>query len=111
VFIVVLTYKQLVIAADSIYDDDHPELLAGTVHQQLSREEAARALIVVPLRDETTKRLLSAFRDILADQERRIICVEEDIVPGEDDWDESDDGHTLDCWWGVFKRSTDPRTD
>jgi hypothetical protein len=95
----------LVIVADGIYDDDHPDLLADAVHQQLSREEEARALIMVPLRDETTKRLLSIFRNKLAEEARQIICVQEDTVPGEDDWDGDDDSHTLDCWWGVFKRS------
>ncbi|RKU48282.1 hypothetical protein DL546_007214 [Coniochaeta pulveracea] len=97
-------YK-LVIVADPIYDDDHPELLSGAIHQQLSREDGARALVMVPLRDETTKRLLSVFRDRLTEDDRQIICVEEDTVPGEDDWDEDDDSHALDCWWGVLRRS------
>lgn len=60
---------------------------------------------MVPLRDETTKRLLSVFRDRLTEDDRQIICVEEDTVPGEDDWDEDDDSHALDCWWGVLRRS------
>lgn len=95
----------MVIVADPLYDDNHPELLADAVHHQMALEEDARALIMVPQRDETTKRLLSVFRNELSKTDRGIVCVEESIVPGQDDWDEDDDSQRVDCWWGVFKRS------
>lgn len=92
-----------------MYDDNHPELLAGAVHEQLAFGDEARALIMVPLRDETTKRLLSAFRNELARGDMEIVCVDEGIEPGQDDWDEDDDSQRVDCWWGVFKRLNSSR--
>jgi hypothetical protein len=98
------TSTQLVIVADPLYDDDHPVLLAGALQEQMSLSLAARALVMVPLRDETTKILLSAFQKELLQKSQPLVLIEHDIVPGQDDWGEGANGQHVECWWGIFKR-------
>lgn len=93
--------------ADPLYDDDHPALLAGAIDEQLSLVSDARVLIMVPQRDETTKGLLAALRIQMAQQKTPLVCVEENIVAGEDDWGEDDDedeSTRVGFWWGIFRR-------
>ncbi|KAF6836902.1 hypothetical protein CMUS01_05265 [Colletotrichum musicola] len=95
---------KLVLAADPMYDDDHPSLLAGAFSEQLALEEDARAVVMVPLRDETTKKLLESFRNAMGKQEPPLTCIEEGILKGQDDWDEAEEGNQVSCWWGIFAR-------
>lgn len=87
-----------------MYDDDHPSLLAGAFSEQLALEDDARAVVMVPLRDETTKRLLKSFRDAMGRQDPPLTCIEEGILDGQDDWDEAEEGNQVNCWWGIFAR-------
>ncbi|KAK5663513.1 hypothetical protein OQA88_3943 [Cercophora sp. LCS_1] len=82
-------YK-LIIVADPLYDDNHPALLAGAIDEHLSLDSGARVLIMVPQRDEITKELLAILRDTLASGPTPLVCSDESIVPGQDDW--GDDG-------------------
>ncbi|KAL1842545.1 hypothetical protein VTJ49DRAFT_5021 [Mycothermus thermophilus] len=111
---------QLVLAADPLYDDNHPSLLARTIDEHLSFSPSARVLVMVPQRDATTKRLLGELRELLAAGLRALPplrCLAEDIVHGQDDWVEEDGGpgddgndeeedehHRVGFWWGVFGR-------
>ncbi|WQF87193.1 Putative lysine methyltransferase, S-adenosyl-L-methionine-dependent methyltransferase superfamily [Colletotrichum destructivum] len=95
---------KVVLAADPLYDDCHPGLLAGAFSQQLSTEDDARAVVMVPLRDETTKRLLRLFRDTMGSQEMSLVCIEEGTLDGQDDWGEAEEGTQVTCWWGIFAR-------
>lgn len=98
---------ELVLVADPLYDDDHPALLTGAIDAQLGLGPDARALAMVPQRDDITKGLLSSFRQEMACLGAALRCVDEGIVPGEDDWgDHGDDDETrrVGFWWGVFKR-------
>jgi hypothetical protein len=100
---------QVVLVADPLYDDDHPDLLADAIHNQLCLDDEARAVVMVPLRDETTKRLLASFREQMSSQPTPFRSIEEGTTSGQDDWDEDDredDSETtgLQCWWGVFQR-------
>ncbi|KAK3336943.1 putative methyltransferase-domain-containing protein [Cercophora scortea] len=101
---------QLVIVADPLYDDCHPSLLANTINTQLSLDADARVLAMVPLRDETTKGLLSSLRTELTGQSNALVCIEESTVPGQDDFgggdgeDDDDESRRVGFWWGVFKR-------
>lgn len=79
-------------------------LLAGAIHSQLTLDDDARALVMVAQRDETTDRLLSSFKDEMSRQQHPLVCIEESIVPGQDDWDDDDESAHIDCWWGVFRR-------
>lgn len=91
--------------ADPLYDDCHPGLLAGAIHEQLAVDQDARALIMVPQRDQATIGLLAEFKRHMSSQQSPLICIEEGNVPGQDDWDEDDDTPQVQCWWGMFKRA------
>ena len=82
--------------ADPLYDDNHPALLASAIQLHLAKGTDSRAVVMVPLRDKTTVRLLSAFRDAMAP----LVCREEDELAGQDDWGDDD----VRCWMGVFSR-------
>ncbi|ROV93427.1 hypothetical protein VMCG_08382 [Cytospora schulzeri] len=99
------SYK-VIIVADPLYDDVHPGLLAGAVDEQLSLDTEARAMIMVPQRDAVTVRLLSAFKTAMASKPIPLVCLEEKVVAGQDDWgaDEDDEAGKLRCWHGVFGR-------
>ncbi|EFQ25542.1 hypothetical protein CGRA01v4_02443 [Colletotrichum graminicola] len=95
---------KVVLAADSLYDDCHPGLLAGAFSEQLSTEDDARAIVMVPLRDETTKLLLESFRDAMGRQELPLVCFEEGTLDGQDDWGGAEEVINVTCWWGIFAR-------
>lgn len=57
---------------------------------------------MVPLRDDITKGLRDSFRAGMASQKRPLVCVEEGILTGQDDWEDTEDETTIECWWGIF---------
>ncbi len=59
---------------------------------------------MVPLRDATTRRLLVAFKEAMAQRRPALICVEEDAIMGQDDWGEDGEVNQVECWWGIFQR-------
>lgn len=66
---------------------------------------------MVPKRDDTTRRLLAAFRQAMRNLDTPLICEEEDELPGQDDWVENETGGRINCWLGVFSRGgTTPRS-
>jgi len=87
-----------------LYDEEHPALLAGALHEQLSLSPSARAVVMAPLRDEATREFVSKFQEELCHQRQPLQCIEEGIVTGQDDWGEDEDGQTVDCWWAVINR-------
>ncbi|KAH6657876.1 S-adenosylmethionine-dependent methyltransferase-like protein [Truncatella angustata] len=93
---------KIILIADPIYDDNHPALLASAVHDHLAQTEDARVVAMVPMRDDTTRRLLAKFRDFLADGKRPLACLEEHRLMGQDDWGEDEEPPQIECWWGVF---------
>lgn len=95
---------QIILAADSLYDDDHPELLAGAIDDYLSIDPHARALVMVPQRDDITIGLISAFRDLMAAKCPSLICLEESLEFGQDDWGNGDEEEQVNCWLGIFGR-------
>ena len=65
----------------------------------------ARAVVMVPQRDHTTKRLLDTFKqEMLGMGAGPLICEEEDELAGQDDWVGDEDGGRVQCWLGVFSR-------
>ncbi|KAK3354246.1 putative methyltransferase-domain-containing protein [Neurospora tetraspora] len=98
-------YK-LVIVADPLYDDNHPELLSSAIDAQLSLESDARLLVMVPQRDETTKALTKSLRSKLEQASSPLTLVEDAIASGEDDWGEGETDETdrVGFWWGIYRR-------
>ncbi|POR32741.1 Protein-lysine N-methyltransferase EFM2 [Tolypocladium paradoxum] len=99
---------KLVLAADPLYDDDHPALLSSAISQHLALGPDSRAVVMVPQRDATTARLLEAFKQAMLDLEVPLFCDEEDELAGQDDWIEDDEAGAVRCWLGVFSRGGTP---
>ncbi|KAI1209748.1 S-adenosylmethionine-dependent methyltransferase-like protein [Annulohypoxylon truncatum] len=93
---------KIVLAADPLYDDDHPELLSSAIHDHLMIDNDARAVVMVPQRDLVTKRLIAKFLSIMASSDLKVL--EEHTLAGQDDWDEDGEDSGIECWWAVFGR-------
>jgi len=89
--------------ADPLYDDNHPELLHSAILTQLALGTEARAIVMVPKRDQTTIGLLDSFKALMTQGEPPLECLEQGELEGEDDWDANDD-EEVKCWWGIFAR-------
>lgn len=60
---------------------------------------------MVPLRDETTRRLLGDFRRSMLALVTPMDCDEEAQLAGQDDWAQGgEDGEGVKCWLGIFSR-------
>lgn len=85
-----------------MYDDNHPELLADAITKHLALGVDARAVVMVPMRDATTRGLKDLFVELMAGGGVPIDCVEQGELGGQDDWEADED--EVKCWWGVFGR-------
>lgn len=92
------------LAADPMYDDNHPSLLASAIGQHLAMGTESRAVVMVPLRDGTTVRLRDAFKRAMLELEGPLYVVEEDELVGQDDWAGDEEEGCVRCWLGVFSR-------
>ncbi|PHH67011.1 hypothetical protein CDD81_4406 [Ophiocordyceps australis] len=99
---------KIVLAADALYDDNHPALLASAIGQHLAIDAEARAIVMVPERDAATTRLREALKQAMLDLDSPIFCQEQDELVGEDDWGEDDEAGRVRCWLGVFSRGGTP---
>ncbi|XP_044719989.1 lysine methyltransferase domain-containing protein [Hirsutella rhossiliensis] len=99
---------KIILAADPLYDDNHPGLLASAIGQHLALGPDARAVVMVPRRDATTRRLLEAFKQAMLDLEAPLFCDQEDELAGQDDWVDDDEAGVVQCWLGVFSRGGTP---
>jgi len=98
-----LTKSQIVLAADPLYDDNHPELLASTIDKYLRTDRDARVLVMVPMRDRCTKGLWEEFHRKMT--QRSLFPGKSGIVTSGDDWfvDNEDDEEII-CGWALFQR-------
>ena len=92
----------LVIAADPLYEPEHPVWLAQAIDGRLGRGEGARAVVGFPLRDETTKGFGEVLRVEL--RGRGFEIVREGDEEGFDDWEVNGERARVHCWWGVWAR-------
>ncbi|KAI1811772.1 putative methyltransferase-domain-containing protein [Poronia punctata] len=96
----------IILAADSLYDDNHPGLLASAIHQQLADSNESRAIVMSPLRDEVTKRLIKKFKAEMRAGPLPMVIIEQRTITGRDDWGDEDEPQTVECWWAIFARSS-----
>ncbi|KAI0421718.1 putative methyltransferase-domain-containing protein [Xylaria grammica] len=95
----------IILAADSLYDDNHPDLLSSAIREQLSDNPDSRVVVMVPLRDKTTSRLAAQFRSNMNDSPLPLAVLEEHTLTVQDDWgDDDDDSQAVECWWAIFGR-------
>ncbi|OTB05052.1 hypothetical protein M426DRAFT_320112 [Hypoxylon sp. CI-4A] len=93
---------KIVLAADPLYDDDHPVLLTSAINAHLMKDEDARAVVMVPQRDNTTKKLLASFMSNM--EASGLTVLEQHTLVGQDDWDDDEENSEIECWWAVFGR-------
>lgn len=86
----------LVVAADPIYEPEHPGLVARMVGTWLERGGGARAVVEMPLRAGFEGER-AAFRACMAAE--GLVVVGEGEETGRDDWG---DGGEVRCWWAVW---------
>ncbi|KAJ6784586.1 hypothetical protein PWT90_05510 [Aphanocladium album] len=106
----------IVLAADSLYNDNHPVLLASAISRNLALGSKSRVLVMSPKRDDITLRLIEEFKQTMLDLEPPLFCEEEDEFSGNDDWagDDNDDDDkeenngNVRCWLGIFSRGGSP---
>ncbi|KAI1119225.1 S-adenosylmethionine-dependent methyltransferase-like protein [Nemania sp. NC0429] len=99
----------IILAADGIYDDDHPALLSSAIHEQLHEGPDARAVVMVPIRDQITRRLITQFQLHMnkgsSASASPLVVLEEHVLAGQDDWgDDDDQPQAVECWWAIFGR-------
>ncbi|KAI1334382.1 putative methyltransferase-domain-containing protein [Xylariaceae sp. FL0016] len=92
----------IILVADPLYDDDHPQLLSSAIRDHLMITPDARVVVMVPQRDLTTKRLTSHFRSEMAKGPLPLVVLEEHSLFVHDDWDESEEAAEVMCWWAAF---------
>lgn len=92
----------LILAADPLYSSDHPRLLVTAVEYHLSKEQNARVVVEMPLRDAYAAER-DDFRSRMNAMGLNVIDEGEEV--GYDDWS-SDDDEPLEvrCWWSVWGR-------
>jgi len=92
----------VILAADSLYSEGHPQLLVQTIDTWLAKDANARVVIELPLRDEYAAKLHQGFRETMSTAGLHIL--EQGEGTGYDDWG-SGDGDSLQqvqCWWSVW---------
>lgn len=97
--------SKLILVADPLYDDHHPHLLASAIDEQLSLNCHARAVIMVPLRDVTTRKLLEVFRREMEARSCPMVGSDSSTVSGRDDWESNGNSSNIECWYGIFGRT------
>ncbi|KAK0117964.1 hypothetical protein ONS95_012275 [Cadophora gregata] len=90
----------IVIAADPMYDDEHPELVANMVKRFMEDGSQSRALVAIPLRDEHTKRMAHHFSTIL--ENTGFCVVNQDHESCRDDWTSAEE---VQVQWTVWRRA------
>lgn len=107
------------LAADSLYNDNHPGLLASAISRNLALGSESRALVMSPKRDGITLKLIEELKQIMLDLEPPLFCEEEAEFVGDDDWEADEDdedeeegtkGGNVRCWLGMFSRGGSPLT-
>ncbi|KEF56967.1 uncharacterized protein A1O9_07157 [Exophiala aquamarina CBS 119918] len=96
----------VILAADPIYSNDHPQMLARTVRRWIHPDAGARFIVELPLRDRYDEERQS-LRDNLRKEGFDMIAEGHDV--GHDDW-HGRDGLLAEvhCWWSVWQLVSKP---
>jgi len=89
-----------VIAADPLYDIEHPELVANMIKTHLKFDRNSRALAAVPMRDKITKKLFTKFVELMRDNDLQLRDQGEEFF--QDDWHNSKDNKGIKCFWSIW---------
>ncbi|KAL8635245.1 MAG: hypothetical protein Q9228_007245 [Teloschistes exilis] len=92
----------LVVVADPIYSPQHPAWLVNTIDSVLKRDEKARVVIELPLREAyntEVEELKSRMVDL------GLVIIAEGFESGFEDWENAQDPSErtkVQCWWAVW---------
>ena len=85
IFKAVQSKAKVILAADTVYSDHHPELLSHTIRTWLAPGEDARVILTYPLRIA----YLDDVRELWERLERKgLVCIEDGSETGDEMWDE-----------------------
>lgn len=94
----------LILAADPLYSPLHPVWLVNTIALFLKREQQARVIVELPLR-EVYEPEVEDFKMRMSEEGFCLVADGEEV--GVEDWggyDADGDQVEVKCWWGVWKR-------
>lgn len=93
----------LILAADSLYSPDHPQMLVETIAAWLSEDTHARVIVEFPYRDAYLPEI-AKFREQMTMIGLQVL--EEGEEKGYDDWGGSskDEDDLVTCWWSCWRR-------
>ncbi len=94
----------LILAADPLYSPLHPMWLVNTIALFLKRDQQARVIVELPLR-EVYKSEVKDFRMRMSEEGFCLVADGEEV--GVEDWggcSAGGDQMEVKCWWGVWKR-------
>ena len=96
----------VIFAADPLYSPLHPAWLVNTITLFLKREQNARVIVELPLR-EVYAFEVEDFRTRMG--KAGFTLVEDGKEVGIEDWECTSEGDEPEiiCWWGVWKRKND----
>ncbi|PBP19349.1 hypothetical protein BUE80_DR009960 [Diplocarpon rosae] len=90
---------EIIIAADPMYDNEHPDLVAEMIERFLKRETESRALVAIPLRDDHTRRMAAEFSDIMENSGFCVVHQGSEIF--KDDWGTTEE---MQVQWTIWRR-------
>lgn len=92
---------QVIVSADPLYSPRHPGLLTTTIKKWLSKNEAARVIVELPLREAYLQEV-HEFRKMMTEFDFQL--ADEGHETGYDDWG-TGGGRSAEvhCWWGIWK--------
>jgi len=102
-----VTKFPVILAADSLYAQDHPRMLVNTINAWLSEDSHARVIVEFPYRD--------AYLPEIADFRKRMTLIglhilDEGEERGYDDWgnagQDEDEDALVTCWWSCWGRDS-----
>ncbi|KAL9584609.1 MAG: hypothetical protein Q9212_002014 [Teloschistes hypoglaucus] len=102
------SHYDLVLAADPIYSPQHPAWLVSTIESVLKRDEKARVVIELPLREAynaEVEELKSRMAKV------GLLVIAEGLESGFEDWESAQDPTErikVQCWWAILRWSIFP---
>jgi hypothetical protein len=98
----IVNNRQIILAADPLYDDNHPGLLANVIQKLLIDSKDSRVLVAIPMRDTTTRALAEKLSNLMVENGFHVESTGEEIC--QDDW-ESLEGPEVRLRWTFWKRN------
>ncbi|KAI6713534.1 hypothetical protein JHW43_003889 [Diplocarpon mali] len=90
---------EIVIAADPMYDNEHPDLVAKMIQRFLKQGTETRALVAIPLRDNHTRRMEAEFSNTMMNSGFCVVHQGSEIF--KDDWGTTEE---VQVQWTIWRR-------